>query len=429
MPADGAELGRGHFGTVRIGTKIATGEEFAVKTILKATVRSPDMLRNEIAIMKTLNHPSIVRLVGEYEDELHVHLVMELCTGGELFDRISAIGRYQEKPAAQIMKTVLSAVRHCHENNIVHRDLKPENFLLTSTEPTAELKVIDFGLSKFTKPGEWMDARVGTPYYMAPEVLTKRYDHRIDLWSCGVVLYILLCGYPPFWGDRDSEIFSKIRRGQYSFEGPEWATVSDGAKDLVSKLLVLDPAYRLTADGALKHPWMKAAYLLHPDIVSSLRRFAVYRQIKQLSLNVIARTLTDDEVEDLKEAFEDLDKDCVGVLSVSVLRHAMQFNGADPSRREMLALFAHLDINGDGWVDFFEFVAATMRPELYLQPDRLHAAFRELDVDKNGIIDLGDLRSVVGTGHGRAREILAEADTDQDSRVDYEEFLRAMCGS
>uniref|UniRef100_A0A7S1CLD5 Calcium-dependent protein kinase 1 n=1 Tax=Bicosoecida sp. CB-2014 TaxID=1486930 RepID=A0A7S1CLD5_9STRA len=427
------ELGHGHYGTVRVGINRATSDAVAVKTIPKAKVRSLQMLRNEIDIMRIVNHPSIIRLHEVFEDDENVHLVMELCTGGELFDRIIQQGHIEEKPAARVMRSVLQAVKHCHENNIVHRDLKPENFLMTTKDDTAELKVIDFGLSRFVKPGEIMHARVGTPYYIAPEVLEKHYDHRCDLWSVGVIMYILLCGYPPFWGDRDSEIFRKVRRGLYSFKGAEWSTVSDSAKDLISKLLVMNPRDRLTASQALYHPWILAqgsrdASLLSPAHIASLRRFTSYRKVKQLSLNIVSRMISDQEAQELREAFERLDKDNAGIISMPALQHAMNFNGHEPSAREMYALFNHIDINGDGYLDFYEFIAASMRRTLYLHPSRVFAAFRTLDVDDSGFIDLEDMRQIVGAEGGRAEVILREADITGDERISYDEFLRAMCG-
>lgn len=431
LPA--TELGHGHYGTVRVGINKKTSDAVAVKTIPKAKVRSLQMLRNEIDIMRVVDDPTIIKLYEVFEDDDHVHLVMELCTGGELFDRIIQQGHVEEKPAARYMRSVLQAVKHCHDHNIVHRDLKPENFLMTTKDENAELKVIDFGLSRFLQQGEIMHARVGTPYYIAPEVLEKHYDHRCDLWSCGVILYILLCGYPPFWGDRDSEIFRKVRRGLYSFKGAEWATVSDTAKDLISKLLMMDPRERLTAAQALEHPWILAqgsrdASLLSPPHIASLRRFTSYRKIKQLSLNIVSRMVTDAEASDLREAFERLDKDNAGIISMPALQHAMNVNGQEPSAREMYALFAHIDINGDGYLDFYEFIAASMRRTVYLFPSRIFAAFRTLDVDDSGFIDLNDMQQIVGGEGGRAEVILREADIDGDGLISYDEFVRAMCG-
>lgn len=405
----------------------------AVKTIPKAKVRSLQMLRNEIDIMKTLDHPSIIKLYDAFEDDDSVHLVMELCKGGELFERIIR-GRLDEPEAAKVMKTVFEAVKHCHDNNIVHRDLKPENFLLTSKDKDADLKVIDFGLSRFVMPDEYMHARVGTPYYIAPEVLEKNYTRSCDLWSCGVILYILLCGYPPFWGDRDTEVFRKVRKGDVSFNGAEWATVSDSAKTLITKLLIMNPDHRISVTQALNHPWIVAggsrdASMLSPPHVAALRRFSLYRKIKQLSLNITSRMLEDSESRELHEAFLRLDRDNAGVISSAALQHALRYGDRQPSTREMRAMFHHIDINGDGYLDYHEFIAASMPRQLYLRPDRLNAAFRTLDVDNSGYIDVEDMQKIVGVEGERAELVVSEADLDEDGKVDYDDFLRAMCGA
>lgn len=183
-----------------------------------------------------------------------------MCTGGELFDRIIEQEFFSEKYAAQVFKSILDAICYCHANNIVHRDLKPENFLFENTEPNSDIKIIDFGLSKImdgSKAGlQRMKTKAGTPYYISPEVLTGNYDMSCDMWSAGCILYILLCGYPPFYGDDDQEILRMVKKGVFDFDGEEWDDVSNEAKDLIKKL-VIRPERRLTAEEALKHPWIK----------------------------------------------------------------------------------------------------------------------------------------------------------------------------
>ena len=230
---------------VRLATSKVTREAVAIKSVQKAKSRSVELLKNEIKIMQTLaGHPNVIALLDQFEEEAVVHLVMELCTGGELFERIVAAGHFHEPEAAHMMRTILLALKHCHDASVVHRDLKPENFIFTSRLEGADLKMIDFGLSRQIVRGEILRARVGTPYYIAPEVLEKAYEKPCDLWSVGVMVYIMLCGYPPFWGDRDAEIFKKVRRGHFSFEGAEWDAVSEHAKDFIEKLLTMNPFER-----------------------------------------------------------------------------------------------------------------------------------------------------------------------------------------
>ena len=206
-------------------------------------------------------HPNIVRLLEYYQDPDYFYLVTEYCEGGELFDQIINCGVFSEKLAAGIIRQILSAVVYCHDRHIVHRDLKPENLLLEYSNKTFEegniVKVIDFGTSIEYNPTEKLKAKLGTAYYIAPEVLRGEYDEKCDVWSCGVILYIFLCGYPPFNGQNDNEIFQKIKKGKFVYPSPEWDNVSQQAKDLVNKMLHFDPKRRISAKEALDDVWIQ----------------------------------------------------------------------------------------------------------------------------------------------------------------------------
>uniref|UniRef100_M0ZJY3 non-specific serine/threonine protein kinase n=1 Tax=Solanum tuberosum TaxID=4113 RepID=M0ZJY3_SOLTU len=251
----GKKLGQGQFGTTYLCTENATGHEYACKTIPKRKLFCKEDYEDvwrEIQIMHHLSeHPYVVRIKGTYEDNLFVHIVMEVCKGGELFDRIVQKGHFTEKKAAQLMKTIVKVVEACHSLGVMHRDLKPENFLFDSSDEDAKLKATDFGLSIFYKPGQYFSDVVGSPYYVAPEVLHKYYGPEIDVWSAGVILYILLCGVPPFWAETDNGIFKQILKGKIDFESEPWPQISDSAKDLVKKMLTRDPRARLTAHQVL----------------------------------------------------------------------------------------------------------------------------------------------------------------------------------
>jgi calcium-dependent protein kinase len=198
------------------------------------------MLFNEINILKNLDHPNIVKMYESFEDEKRYYIVTEICKGGELFDEIIARGKFTEKDAAVLMKQVLSCVNYCHKNNIVHRDLKPENVLLEANKDFDQIKIIDFGTSLQFDPSKFLDEKLGTPYYIAPEVLNKKYNEKCDIWSCGVILFIILSGVPPFNGANDQEIMKNVKIGKFSFSDPCWTNVSDKAKDLIKKLLTYD---------------------------------------------------------------------------------------------------------------------------------------------------------------------------------------------
>jgi calcium-dependent protein kinase len=216
-------------------------------------LQDKDDVRLEASIMDHLSgHPNVVTLVDAFEDERSVHIVMELCTGGELFDRIVSRGHYSEKSASQIIRAIIEVVAHCHSMGVVHRDLKPENFLLSNAGTAAELKAIDFGLSAFFLPQESLSDIVGSAYYVAPEVLRKSYSYQCDIWSCGVILYILLCGIPPFYAETETAIFRQVIKGNVDFEMHPWPNISNEAKDCVRRMLTRDVAKRATAAQILQ---------------------------------------------------------------------------------------------------------------------------------------------------------------------------------
>ena len=248
---DTKELGHGHYGVVRKCMHRETGETYAIKSIRKSKVNKIEVLKREIEILKEVKHPHIIQLFDVYEDERYLHLITELCTGGELFDRIiaktqSAEGHFSEHDAAVLVRDILDAIRYCHdEKQIVHRDLKPENFLFLTPSEKAPIKIIDFGLSRYDDAHQGiMQTKVGTPYYVAPEVLRREYTKMCDIWSIGVITYILLCGYPPFYGDSDTQIFESVKVGRFDFPSPEWDDISDNAKAFVTEMLQKDPDKR-----------------------------------------------------------------------------------------------------------------------------------------------------------------------------------------
>ncbi|KAL4378705.1 hypothetical protein GQ457_02G024670 [Hibiscus cannabinus] len=247
----GRKLGQGQFGTTFLCVEKGTGKEFACKSIAKRKLISTEDLadvRREIHIMHHLaGHPNVIQIIGSYEDAVAVYVVMELCAGGELFERIIQRKHYTERKAAVLARIMIGVVQACHSLGVMHRDLKPENFLFVNQEEEAPLKTIDFGLSMFFKPGQIFNEVVGSPYYVAPEVLLKHYGPECDVWSAGVIIYILLCGVPPFWDETEQGIFNKVLRGQPDFTIEPWPSISNSAKDLVRRMLVKDPKKRLTA--------------------------------------------------------------------------------------------------------------------------------------------------------------------------------------
>jgi len=256
----GELLGSGNFSKVYKAKRKADGTEWAIKVIEKGGA-DKERLNTEISILKKVSHPSIILLEDVFEEGNKIYLVMERVYGGELFNKIVEIGSYSEDKACELVKQILEAIQYLHANNIVHRDLKPTNLLLKSGD-SERIKIADFGLSKIVGPDMAMQTACGTPIYVAPEVLSgEGYDKSVDIWSVGVIMYIMLCGFPPFFDEDENmgELFEQIMTGDFDFPSPYWDDISDDAQDLVEKMLVVEPAKRFTAEQCLKHPWFTSA--------------------------------------------------------------------------------------------------------------------------------------------------------------------------
>uniref|UniRef100_A0A8C8CHB2 calcium/calmodulin-dependent protein kinase n=1 Tax=Oncorhynchus tshawytscha TaxID=74940 RepID=A0A8C8CHB2_ONCTS len=283
------ELGKGAFSVVRRCVKKSSGQEFAAKIIntKKLSARDHQKLEREARICRLLKHSNIVRLHDSISEEGFHYLVFDLVTGGELFEDIVAREYYSEADASQCINQILESVQHIHQHDIVHRDLKPENLLLASKMKGAAVKLADFGLAIEVQGDQqaWFGF-AGTPGYLSPEVLRKdAYGKPVDIWACGVILYILLVGYPPFWDEDQHKLYQQIKAGAYDFPSPEWDTVTPEAKNLINQMLTINPSKRITADQALKHPWIcqrsTVASMIHrQETVECLRKFNARRKLK-----------------------------------------------------------------------------------------------------------------------------------------------------
>lgn len=246
-------LGEGSYGFVRLARKLSTNKQFAVKIIPKRRIKRPDVLTREVSMMKQVDHPHIVRLYETYEDSRYVYLVLELCEGGELFDKLIELGHFTEQQAALLFSQMMSAVAYLHSKHIAHRDLKPENFLFRVSHDFDSLKLIDFGLAKAVSDTTRLTTKAGTCYYVSPETLKGNYDERCDIWSLGVILFMMLAGYPPFDGDTDREIIDNVKQTRFSFDENIWENITEEAKHLICRMLEPDPARRISAEEALSH--------------------------------------------------------------------------------------------------------------------------------------------------------------------------------
>ncbi|GER28883.1 calcium-dependent protein kinase [Striga asiatica] len=434
----GKKLGQGQFGTTFMCVDRSTGTQYACKSIAKRKLLTDDDVedvRREVQIMHHLSgHPNVISIKGAYEDAVAVHVVMELCAGGELFDRIIKRGHYTERKAAELTRTIVGVVEACHSLGVMHRDLKPENFLFVDNKEESLLKTIDFGLSVFFKPGEKFNDVVGSPYYVAPEVLRKRYGPEADVWSAGVIVYILLSGVPPFWAESEQGIFEQVLHGELDFSSDPWPSISQDAKDLVRKMLVRDPKRRLTAHEVLCHPWVQVDGVapdrpLDSAVLSRMKHFSAMNRLKKMALRVIAESLSEDEIAGLKEMFKMIDTDNSGQITFEELKVGLKRVGANLKESEIYDLMQAADVDNSGTIDYGEFIAATLHLNKIEREDHLFAAFSYFDKDGSGYITPDELQQACqefGFDDSRLEEMIREVDQDNDGRIDYNEFVTMM---
>ncbi|CAH2071625.1 unnamed protein product [Thlaspi arvense] len=433
----GKELGKGGFGITYTCQEISTGEHFACKSIPKRKLSSEEdkkAVKTEIEIMKDLSGVSnIVQIKGSYEDRSSVYIVMELCSGGELFDRIDDLVKsgsyYSERGAAGIFSSIASALQICHSVNVVHRDVKPENFLFSSEDKeNAKLKAIDFGCSVYIKEGIELKDKVRSDYYIAPEELRgESYGKEIDIWSAGVILYILLSGNSPF---RTND---EILEGKLDFESQPWPSIQVSAKDLIKKMLTKNQKKRISAGKILEHPWIKSEASDEPIdgvVLTRLKQFRAMNKLKKLALKVIAEGLSEEEIKGLKTMFESMDSDKSGSITYQELKTGLHRLGSKLSEAEVKQLMEAADVDGNGTIDYIEFISATMHRHRLERDEHLHKAFQYFDKDGSGHITKDELE-IAMKEHGMgdeacAKEIISEVDKDNDGRIDYEEFCAMM---
>ncbi|TYJ14293.1 hypothetical protein E1A91_A10G108400v1 [Gossypium mustelinum] len=439
----GKLLGHGQFGYTYVAVDNENGDRVAVKKIEKMKMVLPiavEDVKREVKILEALKgHGNVVQFYNAFEDDSYVYIVMELCEGGELLDRILAKkdSRYSEKDAAFVVRQMLKVAAECHLHGLVHRDMKPENFLFKSTKEDSPLKATDFGLSDFIRPGKRFQDIVGSAYYVAPEVLKRKSGPESDVWNIGVITYILLCGKRPFWDKTEDGIFREVLKNKPDFRRKPWPTISDSAKDFVKKLLVKDPRARLTAAQALSHPWVReggdaSEIPIDISVLSNMRQFVKYSRLKQFALRALASTLNEEEIADLRDQFHAIDVDKNGVISLEEMRQALAKDLPWKLKESrVIEILQAIDINTDGLVDFTEFIAAALHVNQMEEHDsekwqmRSEAAFQKFDVDRDGFITPDELRMHTGL-KGSIDPLLEEADIDRDGKISLEEFRRLL---
>jgi len=433
----GETLGSGAFAKVIKVCHKKTGQFRALKIIKKSKDNDPARMYLEVEILKKLVHPNIMQIYEFYEDKRNFYIITELCDGGELFDTILDRGSFTEKEAGFVMKQLLSAVNYIHSNNICHRDIKPENILL-DTKKNDIIKIIDWGTARFFDKNKKMSKISGTPYYIAPEVLFEKYDEKCDVWSCGIIMYILLCGYPPFNGENDSEILAKIKLGKFVFPEEEWDAVSDSAKKLITKMLTFKPENRPSASECLDDPWIKDHNVRKVDsklsqkCLDNMKKFHAGRKLQQAALTYIVNyLLSKEEKNELLVTFQTLDKNGDGVLSREEIYEGYKdILGEVEAQKEVDRIMEKADIDKSGSIDYNEFIMAASNRQKMLNKEKLEATFKIFDKDGNGSISADEIKSVLfgnsGADKKQIENIIKEVDSNSDGEISLTEFKEMM---
>ena len=435
----GKTIGEGSFGTVRKAVHKATKQERAIK-ILKKSNQDEEKFFLEVNILSKLSHPNIMHIYEFYEDKANYYIVSELCKGGELFDVITEKGAFKESEAAPLMHQLMSAICYCHQNRIVHRDLKPENILLEDkNRDNPVIKLIDLGGARYFSKHKKMSKINGTPYYIAPEVLNEIYDEKCDIWSAGVIFYILLCGYPPFNGETDKEIMDAVKKGEFDFPEEEWDCISDLAKDLIKKMLTYDPKKRLSANQVLKHPWFssfneknKSNKKIAQSALDNMKRFKRNKQFEQATISFIVNQLiTKDERNELMKTFTAWDKNGDGVLSKEEILEGYRntYGSCDPD--EVDNMIKSVDLDGNGVIDYNEFLNCTMNRDKIISKKNLEYAFKAFDKDNSGAISIDEIMLIFKKTNNDVdkkvfEKMIKEADTNGDGEIEFDEFKDIM---
>ena len=456
------KIGEGAYGKIYKVRNKQSGDIRAMKQITKNKIPDITKFQTEIKILSMVDHPNIVRLFEVIEDDKYFNLLQELCTGGELYKKYQTT-QLKEKEIAKIFNQIMSAVAYCHDKGIVHRDLKLENILFASEEPDSPIKIIDFGFSvllgknpnlkneekeknsdnsDLKKFGfRRMKSKVGTLYYISPEIIKGNYDEKCDIWACGVILYILLCGYPPFSGNTDKEVYNLITQIKFDFDKEKWKNISKYAKDLIKNMLT--PAKnRYTAKQVLSCKWLevklKDANDDKPNYILDYRhinKYRTYNKFKQAILTFIASRLTSEESKKIQNIFYNIDEDKKGFITFEDFRkyiiNEYDIDDLIENEEELRKGFQSVDIDHNNKIDYTEFLAANLDEKIFLKEEKLKEAFRTFDINDSGAIKKDDIIRVLKLEdlpdkNTIVKSIIEENDFDKDGKIDFKDFLKAM---
>ena len=444
-------LGEGSFGAVYQVQNKYSKSICAMKIIRKKSACSSEEeneIRNEINILRTMDHPNILKIFEFYSNPKEYSIITELCSMGELFDQIINKGPFNEKYSAYVLYQVFSAVNYCHKMHILHRDLKPENILIIDKNedgyPT--IKVCDFGTAKIFQTGKVERKFVGSSYYIAPEVLKQRYNEKCDIWSCGVIMYILLSQRPPFGGKDDDEIMANIEKGKYDLSSPPFDKISQNARDLIKKMLTMDPQKRISAEEVLNHPWFKenkSKELFNKvkhrnaikDIITNLKSYRRTSVIQETALAYLVHQFP--QIKDVVNAcklFNQIDHSLDGKITKDELYKGISsLYKSSTLKKDIDEIFKNLDMDNSGYIGYEEFVRGAVNKSYFTQPFILKFAFKYFDKDNSGEITFKEIEELFYKSipdknkvHETLNAIIKEVDINNDKKISYREFSHVM---
>jgi len=450
-------LGRGSFGVVYLVKQRYLSRYFAMKVIKKSSAKAKEEeenLMNEVDILRKLDHPNIVKITDFYSLKTEYNIITEYCQEGELFDEIKAQSPFSEAMAAWYLRQILSAVCYCHGMNIIHRDLKPENILIVKRQKNGyhPIKIIDFGTAKVFQKEKAEHLLIGSAYYIAPEVLSRNYTELCDLWSCGVIMYILLTGRPPFNGSSEEEIMKKIKEGNYDLKKYPWGIISEEAKDLLKGLLQVNAKKRFSAKQALEHKWfqiektkssLNAYNVKNRQLNKLIDNLMKYRSDNVLRCAVIAllvhNSIQLNQAHDAVKLFNQIDKNGDGKISKDELFNGLQSYKKDISfdelKKQVDIIFNNIDSDHNGYLEYEEFVRAAIDKDHFLSVNFLQFAFNYFDKDHDGEITLEEVKNKFFLNDKNKNSLKAqdqlqksfnEIDINGDGKLSFEEFAKMM---